>query len=61
MNTKKEMTVPNTSVGADEEQSSYKTNTIITDFDENINAYDDIFQEMQKKFCPVIFKNRINE
>lgn len=56
MNTKKEMTVPNTSVGADEEQSSYKTNTIITDFDENINAYDDIFQEMQKSFDPSYLK-----
>lgn len=49
MNTKKEMTVPITSVGADEEQSNYKTNTIITDFDENCNASDDIFQEMQKE------------
>lgn len=56
MNAKKEMTVPNTSVGADEEQSSYKTNTIITDFDENINAYDDIFQEMQKSFDPSYLK-----
>lgn len=56
MNTKKEMTVPNTSVGADEEQSNYKTNTIITDFDENINAYDDIFQEMQKSFDPSYLK-----
>lgn len=56
MNAKKEMTVPNTSVGADEEQSSYKTNTIITDFDENINAYDDIFQEMQKSFAPSYLK-----
>lgn len=56
MNTKKEMTVPITSVGADEEQSSYKTNTIITDFDENINAYDDIFQEMQKSFDPSYLK-----
>ena len=44
MNTKKEMTAPITSVGADEEQSnSIKTNTIITDYDENCNASDDIF------------------
>ena len=49
MNTKKEMTAPITSVGADEEQSnSIKTNTIITDYDENCNASDDIFQEKQK-------------
>lgn len=51
MNTKKEMTAPITSVGADEEQSnSIKTNTIITDYDENCNASDDIFQEMQEEF-----------
>lgn len=49
MNNKKEMTAPITSVDADEEQSNNKTNNIITDFDANCNAQDEIFQEMQEE------------
>lgn len=47
---KKEMTVPNVSVGADTEQSSTKCNIgIIPDSVENINGYEEKYSEWQKE------------
>ncbi|MBR0277270.1 MAG: hypothetical protein IJQ50_02255 [Clostridia bacterium] len=49
MGTKKEMTVPITSVGADEEQPNAKSNAIIAEFYEKCNISDESFEEIQRE------------
>ena len=50
MTLEEKMTAPNSSVGADTEQSGNNTNTIITDTNDNFNICDESFHRMQMNF-----------
>lgn len=50
MTLEEKMTAPNSSVGADAEQSGNNTNTIIADTNDNFNICDESFRRMQMNF-----------
>ena len=57
MESKKEMTAPNVSVGADTEQSIQKcTDHSIADCDENIKGFEEMQKEMLRQLAPSYLK-----
>ncbi|MBR9954491.1 AAA family ATPase [Eubacteriaceae bacterium Marseille-Q4139] len=57
MENRKEMTVPNVSVGADTEQPVSKfTDNSISDYDENIKSFEEMQRELQRSLDPTYLK-----